>query len=283
MGFKLKNIASLVAPVTALTAGFLGDVTRSRAPNLPGAPDPILNPEVPNFTPEELDLIQQRRAMLDQYKGRLNEAPTAYDQSNDQIAQAENERYLQALKQQQGELSIAQKQARNQEFNKLVEAAGRRGIRILGDDPSSATSDSTAGNQILSEFNKRYSLLADEQRRGDLSFGGSQNLNRLGLTNQNKQNYFNNSLNLNTAYGGLQDVYGGQRSAIYNRDLSNIELRNQALLNNYNTAYNQATLNADAKNQTRSNRIGLFNSALQAGATIYGGKLAGGAKKTAVV
>ena len=245
MGFSLKKVASVaVNPIAAISGGgalqALGDYTRADAPNLPGVPNPYFYGDVPDLTPEEQRYLSQRQALLDQYASKLNAAPSVYDTTNDQIAQAEQARYLAALNQQQGQLSVAQKQARQQEYQRLVEAAGRRGIRILGDDPSTATSNSTAGNQLLSEFNKRYDSLADQQRQSDLNFGYQANTGRLGLINQQKQNYFGNTLALNDAYGGIQDVYGNQRAAKYNVANANTDIKNQFLTNTYNRDSQQA-------------------------------------------
>lgn len=273
---NFKSIVKAAAPVASVATLGLLNLTKAQSPNLPGVPDPYLYGDVPDFTPEEKQYIQQRRALLDQYAGKLNAAPTGYDQSNDQIAAAEQAKYLTALQQQQGQLSEQQKQLRAQEFARLQEAAGRRGIRILGDDPSTATSNSTAGNQLLSEFNKRYDSLADQQRQADLNFGYTANTGRLGLINQAKQNYFGNNLALEDAYGGIQNIYGDQRAAKYNRDIANTDIRNGFLTNTYNQQTNQATLNANARNQTNSNRLGLITSLIGAGGAIVGGGLAGG-------
>ena len=270
MGFSLKKIASVVNPITVGSAVFASDLTKAQSPNLPGIPTPNLYGEIPDFTPEELQYIQQRRQLLDQYAQKLNAGPTAYDNTNDQIAQAEQAKYLAALNQQQGQLSVAQQQARQSEFEKFREAAGRRGIRILGDDPSTATSNSTAGIQLLSEFNKRYDSLADQQRQADLSFGYNANTGRLGLINQQKQNYFGNNLALNDAYTGIQNVYGDQRAAKYNRSTANTDIQNQFLTNTYNRDSQQTLLNANARNQTNANRLGLLNSFVNAGATALG-------------
>lgn len=287
MGFSLKRAA------TAIGTGGISEVlraadglTKANSPGLPAVPTPNLYDEVPDFTPEEIAYIQKRRQTLDQYDQRLNAAPTAYDQSNDEIAALENANYKAALEAQQGQLSVQQRQARQVEFQRLLQAAGRRGIRILGDDPSTATSNSTAGIQLLSEFNKRYDELADQQRLSERNFGMIANNNRLGLINQAKQNYFGNNLALEDAYTGVQGVYGDQRAAQYNRNIANTDTRNQFLTNTYNSAVNQATLNANAKNQTQSNRLGLVNSIIGGGATLLTGgasaaRGAAGARKPA--
>lgn len=260
MGFSLKRTLGL-------------DVV---SPNLPAVPNPTYYDDVPDFTPEEIAYLRNRDQLLKQYEAKLNAAPSAYDQTNDQIASAEQARYLAALNQQQGQLSVAQQQARKAEFQRLVEAAGRRGIRILGDDPSTASSNSTAGNQLLSEFNKRYDALADQQRVADLSFGYNANTGRLGLINQARQNYFSNNLALGDAYSGIQGDYQAQRAARYARSTANTDINNQFKLAQYDRDYNQSILNSQAKNQAYANRLGLFNSALQAGATYATGRKSGG-------
>lgn len=256
MGFSLKK-----------TLGF--DV---QAPNLPAIQTPTYYDQVPDFTPEEVAYLRQRDQLLKQYEQKLNAGPTAYDNANDELAQLEQQRYKAALQQQQGQLSVAQQQARQQEFARLVEQAGRRGIRILGNDPSTATSNSTAGNQILSEFNKRYDSLADQQRQADLSFGYQANTGRLGLINNAQQNYFANNLALGDAYSGIQGDYQAQRAAQYARSTANTDINNQFKLAQYDRDYNQAILDSNAYNQKMSNRLGFFNSALQAGAAYAGGK-----------
>lgn len=268
MGFSLKKIGVGVA-----TGGLslLGDLTKANAPTLPGVPNPYLYDAAPDFTNEEKQYIQQRRDLLSQATNRLNAAPTAYDQSNNELAALEQAKYKQALTQQQGTLNAQQQQARADEYQKLVEQAGRRGIRINGDDPSTATSNSTAGNQILLDFNKRYDALADNQRQADLNFGYTANTGRLGLVNQANQNYFANNATVANQAAGIQGVYGDQRAAKYNVGVANTDIRNGFLTNTYNQQTNQATLNANASNQTNSNRLGLVNSIIQGGAAFASG------------
>lgn len=261
MGFSLKRTLGM-------------DV---KSPNLPAIPAPTYYSEVPDFTPEEYAYLRKRDQLLKEYEQRLNAGPTAYDNANDELAALEQQRYKAALQQQQGQLSVAQQQARKAEFEKFREAAGRRGIRILGDDPSTATSNSTAGIQLLGEFNKRYDLLADEQRRADLNFGYQANTGRLGLINQAKQNYFGNNLALTDAYSGIQGDYQAQRAAQYARSTANTDITNQFKLAQYDRDYNQSVLNANAKNQGYANRLGLFNSALGVGAAYFGARAGRGA------
>lgn len=275
MASFLKKAVSAI-PVVAGAKYLLG-ATKSQSPSLPGVPDPYLYDDVPDFTPEEIQYIQQRRKQIEQYANKLNQAPGAYENTNDELAALEQQRYKAALQQQQGQLSVAQQQQRLKEFQAFKEAAGRRGIRILGDDPSTATSNSTAGIQQLQAFNQRYDALADQQRRADLEFGYSANTGRLGLINQGKQAYFNNSAVLDQLYGGMQDIYGAQRAAKYNRANANTDIRNQFLNNTYNRNANQAILDTSAYNQTNANRLGLISTGLSAAATLLGGGAGGAA------
>lgn len=66
-------------------------------------------------------------------------------------------------------VSAGTQQAKAREFGILKENAARRGIRIMGDSPETATSDSTTGNEILRGFNSRYGLVEGQERSGDLA------------------------------------------------------------------------------------------------------------------
>jgi len=104
-----------------------------------------------------------------------------------------------------------------------------------------------------------------------LEFGYNANTGRLGLINQGKQAYFNNAAVLDQLYGGIQDIYGAQRAAKYNRANANTDIRNQFLNNTYNRNANQAILDTSAYNQTNANRLGLISTGLSAAATLLGG------------
>lgn len=106
--------------------------------------------------------------------------PTGYQTQSGQIAQQELDRYQRAL---QGDIPLteAQKRQEDQAFQKLKESAGQRGIMIEGDDVFTATSQSTAGNQLLS--NLRSDVLSNRQSLGEaeLQRGYQANMGRLGL------------------------------------------------------------------------------------------------------
>lgn len=275
MGFSLKRA------VTGVATGGLSEVFRALSPGQVNAPQmgapPTLNEygAYPDFSPQELAALQQQQQLMDRYNAALGQQPSAYMQQGDELGLAENRNYLEALNQGAGTLSSAQKQQQKKDFEKLVASAGARGIRILGDDPMSATSDSTAGNQILSDFNQRYQTLGDQNRLAQIQMGGGQNLARMGF-NQNAQSAnFANILNGQTAYGNLMQPYQQQRLGAYGTQNANVDIRNQGLLNNYQSAYNQQMLNYQANAQNQSNKMGFINSLVGLGGTIGGAMIAG--------
>jgi hypothetical protein len=172
-------------------------------------------------------------------------------------------------------LSVTQKQQQAKDFQKLVAAAGARGIRILGDDPMSATSDSTAGNQILSDFNQRYQALGDQNRLATIQWGGNQNLARMGFNQNARSSNLANILNGQSAYSNMMQPYTQQRLGAYGIQNANVDIRNQGLLNNYQSQYQQAMMNYQADAQNKANKMGFINSIIGLGGTI-GGAMIGG-------
>jgi hypothetical protein len=229
----------------------------------------------PDFSPQELAALQQQQQLLDQYRAALGQQPSAYEQQGDELGLAENRNYLEALNQGAGTLTVAQKQQQKKDFEKLVASAGARGIRILGDDPMTATSDSTAGNQILSDFNQRYQTLGDQNRLAQIQLGGSQNLARMGFNQNARSANLANILNGQTAYSNLMQPYQQQRLGAYGTQNANVDIRNQGLLNNYQNAYQQSMMNYQANAQNQANKMGFINSIIGLGGTI-GGAMVGG-------
>lgn len=99
---------------------------------------------------------------------------------SDQAGVLEAQQYINALR---GDIALspALAQQEAEKFKRLKESAGQRGIRISGDDPFTATSDSTAGNQLLSQLRKESQLNREIQRENALNRLGAANLNRLGF------------------------------------------------------------------------------------------------------
>lgn len=275
MGFSLKRVA------TGVATGGLSEVFRAlspksvNAPQMPGAPTLNQYGAYPDFSPQELAYMQQQQQLMDQYRAALGQQPSEFDRQGNDLGLAENRNYLEALNQGAGTLSVAQKQQQAKDFQKLVASAGSRGIRILGDDPMSATSDSTAGNQILSDFNQRYQTLGDQNRLAQIQLGGSQNLARMGFNQNARSANFANILNGQTAYSNMAQPYQQQRVGAYGAQNANVDIQNQGLLNNYQSAYNQQMLNYQANAQNQANKMGFINSLIGLGGTIGGAMIAG--------
>lgn len=279
MGFSLKKAVG--GAIGGIAGATIAPIFRALGPQKVGAPQlpatPTLNEygAMPDFSPQELAYLQQQQQLMDQYRAALAQDPSAFERQGEELGLAENRNYLEALNQAAGQLTMAQKQQQKKDFDKLVAAAGARGIRILGDDPMSATSDSTAGNQILSDFNQRYQIAADQNRMAQIQFGGGQNLARMGFNQNARSSNFANILNGQTAYSNMMQPYQQQRLGAYGIQNANVDIRNQGLLNNYQSAYSQQMLNYQANAQNQANRMGFINSLIGLGGTIGGALIAG--------
>lgn len=139
--------------------------------------------------------VQQQQQIDQQLGNNANQALTGiFDQGqvgtlSDQAGIQEAQNYLTAL-QGPGTVSEAQKQAEAEQFRKLAESAGQRGIRITGNDLFTATSDSTAGNQLLSQLRKEAQLGRETYRNNELNRLQQANMQRLGFgLNRQAQTY----------------------------------------------------------------------------------------------
>jgi len=135
--------------------------SRPGAPTLPQAPT-LTAPTLPNYpglSPEQQALLQQQQ----NYLQGGQQAVQGY--GNNPYLQASQSADMQALQNYQNALigkiapnqMLAQQKARD--WQQTVAQAAQQGIRLSGDSPESAVSQSTAGNQIIQDFNKRYGAL----------------------------------------------------------------------------------------------------------------------------
>ncbi len=90
------------------------------------------------------------------------------------------ERQSRALR---GELPLTEagQQRKMEEFASFKERMARSGHVIEGDDPESATAETTSGIQGLKAFNQRYGLLEEAERYGELNRGTSAIMQRMGV------------------------------------------------------------------------------------------------------
>jgi len=127
----------------------------------------------------DLSKLQTSTLQLTAERKAENEQIGLLDKANREIALAKAERQKLAL---EGKIPISTGTSlrKQEQFSLLKEGASRMGHTIEGDAPESAVSDSTAGSQLLGEFNRTWGLLEDAERRGEISEGGASFLNSYG-------------------------------------------------------------------------------------------------------
>ena len=101
--------------------------------------------------------------------------------TSNQAGMEEVQQYLRALQGGEQPLSAGIKQQESERFAKLREQAAARGVRITGEDLFTATSDSTAGNQLLSQLRKESQFNRETQRENALQRLQGANMQRLGF------------------------------------------------------------------------------------------------------
>src|SRR5205823_2641062 len=145
------------------------------------------SPQLPNYpgmTPQEQQLLQQQQGYLQQ----LQQLVGSY--GNNPYLQQSQQANSQALTNYQNALSgnipqnqmIEQQKAR--EWAQTMQQAAQQGIRISGNSPESAVSQSTAGNQIIQDFTKRYGALEQNYNLGQIQMGQQAQALGLGQANQ---------------------------------------------------------------------------------------------------
>jgi hypothetical protein len=234
-----------------------------------------VNQQAVNDLANRVGQFQQTQDQLSQdalgYLGGIFN-PTPFGQGSDEIGQAENERYLQALR---GErpVSAGQLQAEREEFQQLREAAGQRGIRLDGNDLFTASSNSTAGNQLLARLRENAQTRRDSEVNNAIAFGGAQNINRLGLGLNQHQQLFNMASGLvqNPAAGSLGFLQGAQQFSPSNLSGSFLGLGqgymqgSQPFENQRMLQYQRDLQNYSNNNAARSGIGGLIGGAIGLG------------------
>lgn len=254
--------------------------SRPGSPNLPGAPklEAAVLPQYPGFSPEEINFLQQRRDLLGQYQSALNAPNTPYEQQSGDVALAELQRYQNALA---GNVpvDVGLQQQKSQDWERLKEQAGQLGIQLSGDRPESAASSSTAGNQMILDFNKRYGYLEDQVRQQTLQSGYSQNLGRLGFGLQSEAQQLGGLESLGSQYAGLGQPYEAQRLGQFGvgtqQALTNADIANQNKINKYQAALAQSMANYQSQLGSWQGRMGLLSGGLQLAGTGIGAMMGG--------
>lgn len=148
----------------------------------------------------------------------LKERVAAEQSKQQEILDLQRDRYIKALK---GELPVSQglMNQKAEEFKLLREGAARRGIMIDGTTPEDATSQTTAGNELVGQFKRTYGLLEDAERRGELMGGAptgmpgyAQPLNfATSSSSSGPMGLLPTYSNLTSMYGGAAQPYQQQR------------------------------------------------------------------------
>ncbi len=251
------------------------------------------------ITGTQTQLNQLNDSAYNQLIGSFN--PSQLETTSDQIGLQEAQRLQDAIA---GNLdpSNAIINQEKKEYEKLKEAAGQRGIKLEGNDLYSATSQSTAGNQLLNDLRSNFSARRDTERQNIISQATSANMNRLGfgLDRQNQlynqaqgvrtdpsqsalgfmresQNYSPANLitdyaNLNNQYLAYANPYANQRMTEYQGALGNAQYNNQLQNAQITGGYNAALQNYQNE-QNRQNSIfgtiGTISGGIIGG--VYGG------------
>ena len=255
--------------------------TRPGAPTLPQAPTlqaPQL-PQYPGLSPEQQALLQQQQGYL---QGGQN-AVSGYQ--NNPYFQASQGADMQALQNYQNALqgkiapnqAISQQKARD--WQATVQQAAQQGIRLSGDSPESAVSQSTAGNQIIQDFNKRYGALEQNYNLGQQQFGLQAQQQGLGAQNARYQNTIAGYGQLGNQAQQLYQPYQQQQLGPWqvatNQALSNTDIANQNAMNAYQQQLQQLGLNYNSQLAGYQNKMGMVSGGLQLGGMALGGALGG--------
>lgn len=173
---------------------------------------------------------------VDELKGRISK----FQDAQARIGLLEAENYENALKG-NAPVSAATIQRKQDEFRLLKENAARSGNLITGDSPESAVGNSTAANELLGQFNKKWGLLEDSERFGQVAQGAGQSLARSGMTDNSMSLLGKGSTfspgNAVPGYMGLLSAYQAGGQPFYNQRMAGYQQQyGQAALDSQSTA-----------------------------------------------
>ena len=215
----------------------------------------------------QIDLVDKKIAELDReydipkLQEKLDEGVLSYEsityeemtptqQKEYDVYQTQLDRYQKALA---GEIPLTQQMIdqKQQEFEQLKSSIGT----ITGNDPETATATDTIGIQNLNEFKKRWGMVEEAQRYGELGTAGQAVLGTAGLTTDLSAKRIGTLGAIGSSQAGTMQGYAG-------------------LLQPYQ-AYTQAGYQAQAQNvATRAQMLG---SLLGLGGMLGAGALSSGA------
>lgn len=243
--------------------------SRPNVPTLPQAPTlqaPTL-PNYPGLTPEQQALLQQQQGYLQSGQ----QAVQGY--GNNPYLQQSQQASQQALTNYQNSLTgnipqnqmIEQQKARD--WAQTVQQAAQQGIRLTGNTPESAVSQSTAGNQIIQDFTKRYGALEQNYNLGQQQIGQQAQQQGNQQTNQQYQNQMAGYGQLGNQATQLYQPYQQQQLGQFNvntqQALSNTDIANQNAMNAYQQQLQQLGLNYNNSLAGYQNSMGMLSGASQ--------------------
>lgn len=288
MGFSLGRVA------TGIATGGLSEAYRALTPQRPGSPQlppaPVYQaPQLPNFpglTPDQQRILQQQQGYMtggQQAMGNYGNNPYAQQSGQADLQALTN--YQNAL---QGKIAPNQmiEQQKQRDWQQTIQQAAQQGIRLSGATPESAVSQSTAGNQLIQDFNKRYGALEQNYNLGQQQLGMQAQAQGLGQMNQQYQNQM-------AGYGQLSNM-GWQQYAPYQQQqlgqfgvntqqaLTNADIANQNAMNQYQQATGQTMTNYNNAMAGYNTNMGLLGAGLglagQLAGGFMGGNMGGGAR-----
>lgn len=212
---------------------------------------------------------------LDVLGGILNRSDL--EEASDRIGLLEAQRLEAALR---GDIPISegQRQREAEDFARLKEAAGQRGIRIEGDTFDTASSQSTAGNQLIKRFRDSVTAQRDAFRQAEIQNRTAANLNRLQFGLGQRGQLFNQASVLSSSGnpGDRELQFFDASNTLSPAQLGGFGLGvSQGFGAASQPFIDQRNLQFQAEIQNQANRNALTNSLIGLGGTLGGAALFG--------
>lgn len=231
------------------------------------------------MSPEEQQILQQQQGYLQQLQQLVSGyGNNPYLQQSQQASQQALTNYQNAL---QGNIPKNQmiEQQKALDWAQTVQQAAQQGIRISGDSPENAVSQSTAGNQIIQDFTKRYGALEQNYNLGQQQLGMQAQQSGMGLLQQNlatQTGAYGQLANQATQlYQPYQQQQLGPWQVATNQAMTNADIANQNAMNQWQQQMAQAGLNYNNALGSWQGKMGLVSGALQLGGTAIGAAMGG--------
>ncbi len=171
-----------------------------------------------------------RRLTDEEYIGTLPEA----QQQNYRNLSLQVERQRLAL---EGNLPVSEglRQQKVDQFRVFKEAMARKGNIITGDDPGTATANTTAGIQSLNSFNDRFALAEDTERRGEIQTGQANINQNMGLISNLRQKNVEQLSTTPARNLFASNIFAGQSGLLSRQSLANAQFDANAQEGNLKT------------------------------------------------